>query len=288
MPDSTATMKARVCLVTGGTSGVGRAIARGLALRGASVVILSRSPEHGAATADALRRSTGNPDVTAETLNLASLDAIRGFAARFLRRHPALHVLSNNAAVLPIRREQTPDGFEKVFAVNYLGHFALTFLLLDLLKAGAPARILTVSGDPRHLRFSTWRPDALTGDAGIYHPLLATYRAAVAKVVFSHVLARRLEGTRVTSNTFHPGLVRSDLASQLPTPLRQSVILFERIFFSDACPTGIHLAASPAVETVTGRFFANQREVDFRPRFDLDAAGNDLWQRSLNWTGQSI
>ena len=136
-------MSARVCLVTGGTSGVGKSIARGLARSGATVILVSRDAERGAAAAEELRADAGHDRVEAMTADLSSMDSVRALADSVRRRHDALNVLSNNAALLVMTRRVTPDGVEAIFATNYLGHFLLTNLLIDMLKASAPARVLT-------------------------------------------------------------------------------------------------------------------------------------------------
>ena len=141
-------MSARICLVTGGTSGVGKSIAKGLARSGATVILVSRDAARGAAAVGELRAHAGHDRIEAMTADLSSMDSVRAFADSFRRRHGALHVLSNNAALLTMTRRVTADGVEAIFATNYLGHFLLTNLLIDMLKASAPARVLTVSGQP--------------------------------------------------------------------------------------------------------------------------------------------
>ncbi|MGO9310630.1 MAG: short-chain dehydrogenase, partial [Spirochaetia bacterium] len=199
--------------------------------------------------------------------------------------HSSLHVLSNNAALLSMTRRLSPEGVESIFATNYLGHFLLTNLLADILKAGAPSRILTVSGQPGLIARFPPRFESL-GSEGSFSPLRATLRAAIAKVLFTFEIARRLEGTGVTANTFHPGLVRSGLPSQLPWFFRFPMRLASA-FFPGESATGRFLALSPEVENVTGRCFSHGRVAAFEPPYDIEAAGRGLWEISARLSGLS-
>jgi len=278
-------MKDRICLVTGGTSGVGRAVATGLAETGATVIIVSRNREKGLLAAEAVKEKTGHRLVFSRVLDIGNTDDVGDFAARFQKEFQALHVLSNNAAVLTTRRETNRRGIEMIFAVNYLGHFTLTCLLLDLLKSSAPARVITVSGDPRHLKGARIDLDDLNLERH-YHPVRAMVRAALAKVAFSCELAERLAHSGVTSNTFHPGLVRSNLTAGFPCWLRIPANLIQR-FFSERCDTGEYLASSPDVEGVTGCFFKNKKAVAFNPEIPLHIWSPALWEKSLSLAGLS-
>jgi NAD(P)-dependent dehydrogenase (short-subunit alcohol dehydrogenase family) len=274
-------MEQRVCLVTGGSSGVGRAIAKGLARAGARVVIASRDPARGQAAAERIRGETGSSTVEYLPLDLGSPDAVRGFAERFTRGFPALHVLSNNAAALPLAA--SPGGSDPIFQTNYLGHFLLTGLLLGKLRESAPSRVVTVSGFPAALTRA--RPAfGSAADAADFHPLRSTLRAALAKALFSFELARRLAGSGVTSNTFHPGLVRSGLPAHLPWFLRLPLGALMALL-PEECPTGTRLCLAPELERVTGALFVGRRAAVFRPSWDADAAARGLWALSERLTG---
>ena len=267
-------------MVTGATSGVGRAIAAGLAERGATVILLSRSAEKGRLVSEAIRLKHASADVESMEADLSDFHSIRRFAESFKRQYPRLHVLSNNAAVLPMTRRVTADGFESIFGVNYIAHFFLTRLLLDRLAESAPARILTVSGSPGMLRRCRIDFDGIQSSTR-YNPIRATLRAACAKAVFSIELARRMKGTGVTSNTFHPGIVRSNLAREFPAVLRPFV-RFAEAFMTEECRTGVDLASDPRWGKTTGCFFAGGKPV----RFDTDpAVGEKLWDLSERLCG---
>jgi NAD(P)-dependent dehydrogenase (short-subunit alcohol dehydrogenase family) len=276
-------MQAFNCLVTGGTSGVGRGIARALATAGGQVIIVSRDASRGTAAAEALRRETGSQSVDCLAADLSSLSSVRALAQTVRSRFRELHVLSVNAATLTMKRELTPDGVESIFAANYLGHFLLANLLTDGLKAGAPSRVITVVGQARMITMARPAFDDLASRNG-FSPLRATIRAAVAKTLFTMELARRLSGSGVTANAFHPGLVRSGLPDHLPWYLGAPVRLAS-LFFSETSETGAYLALSPEVQGITGRFFERRRAVPFSPPWDAAAAARELWDISSRLCG---
>ena len=276
-------MQARNCLVTGGTSGVGRGIARALARAGARVTIVSRDAQRGAAAAESLRLETGSSSVDSVAADLASMSSVRVLADTVRARYRSLHVLSLNAAAITMKRELTPDGVESIFAANYLGHFLLANLLTDALKAGAPSRVITVVGQAGMITRARPAFDDPASDRG-FSPLRATIRAAVAKTLFTFELARRLAGSGVTANVFHPGLVRSSLPSHLPWYLGAPVRLAS-VFFAEESATGAYLALSPEVEGITGRFFERRKAVPFSPPWDAAAAGRELWEISARLCG---
>ena len=274
-------MRSINCLVTGGTSGVGRSIAEALARTGARVTIVSQDAARGREAAETLRRKTAGA-VEAVTADLSSLDSVRRLADAVRVRYPALHVLSHNAAALTMKRSLTPDGVESIFAVNYLGPFLLTALLRDALEAGAPSRVITVSGQPRLI--ARLRPGFDPCAERGWSALRATMQAALARVLFTRELARRLAGTGVTANTFHPGLVRSRLPSHLPLLLRLPARVAS-LFFSLDSATGTFLATSPDVEAVSGQCFQDCRPVPFLPSWDPDGVARELWESSCRLCG---
>jgi len=284
-------MRGRICLVTGGSSGVGRATAAGLAGLGATILLVSRDPVRGERAAEEIRRGTGNPEVRFLACDLSLQREVRRLAREVSERHRVLHVLANCAGWLSLRREVTEEGIERTLAVDYLGHFLLTALLLDRLRAGAPSRVITVAGGPGLLRRLRLRLDLLERDAAAVREILpgvsSALQAALARVLFTCELARRLQGSGVTANAFHPGLVRTRLDRNLPWPLRLPVRLVSPLLRAD-CPTAVFLASSPAVEGCSGLLFARGRPVDLRPLAgDLDTARR-LWDVSERLTGERL
>jgi retinol dehydrogenase-14 len=277
-------MKDKTCLITGGTSGVGRSIAMGCATAGASVVITSRDRARGEQAAKAIRESSGNPRVEALQADISSLESVRALVRAFRAGHSALHLLSLNAAALPLARDITQDGYERVFATSYLGHFALATLLEDLLRASAPSRVIAVVGQPSAIAGERLDFDDLMLERG-FNPLKATLRAALAKTLFILEFARRLEGSGVTANAFHPGIVRSSLPRSLPWILRIPASVLMRLAGTESA-TGVYLATSPEIEGVTGRFFVGRRPLEFRSRHDLTGDAVRLWEASAALVGK--
>jgi NAD(P)-dependent dehydrogenase (short-subunit alcohol dehydrogenase family) len=271
-------MKDKVCLVTGGASGVGRSIAAGCAKAGATVAIVSRDLGRGETAAREMREASGNPRIEALEADLSSLASVRSLAVAFKAKYGALHLLSLNAAVMSLERRISPDGYESMFATNYLGHFALTGLLLDLLRSSAPSRVIAVSGQPSALVRARLDFEDLMLTRN-FNPIKATARAALAKTLFAFELARRLQGSGVTSNAFHPGLVRSSLTKGLPWLLRLPASAAMLLLGTETA-TGLYLATSPDAQRHTGRLFVNCRPVDFRPPWDVAAEAARLWEAS--------
>jgi NAD(P)-dependent dehydrogenase (short-subunit alcohol dehydrogenase family) len=271
-------MAGKVCLVTGGSSGVGRSIAAGCAKAGATVVIVSRDQGRGEAAARQLRESSGNPRVEALSADLSSISSVRSLSDSFKAMYGNLHLLSLNAGAINLERRTSRDGHESIIATNYLGHFALTGLLLDMLRASAPSRVIVVAGQPSVLAKARLDFDDLMLTRR-FNPVKATARAALAKALFAFELAHRLEGSGVTSNAFHPGLVRSSLPNGFPWFLRLPASV-AMLMLGKETATGIYLATSSEAQRYTGRLFVNCRPVDFCPPWDVAAEAARLWDAS--------
>jgi len=245
----------RVFLVTGANSGIGRATAMGLARLGGTVVMACRNASRGEAARRDIIRDSGNSRVSLEVVDLACEASIRSFAEAFKRTHPRLDVLINNAGVYTSHRDITTDGLERQFEVNYLSGFLLAHLLLGLLKKSAPSRIVNVSSSAHE--GSAIHFDDLQGERR-YRGYRAYGQSKLAQVLFTRELGRRLEGTGVTVNACHPGVIRTNLGMGGAS----AVVRFVRLFFKSpekGAETPIYLAVSPDVEGVTGKYFANKR-----------------------------
>jgi NAD(P)-dependent dehydrogenase (short-subunit alcohol dehydrogenase family) len=280
-------MNGKTCIVTGASLGIGKEAAAALAGMGARVVMVCRDPGRGeAAMADVVGQS-GNSNVELMIADLASLDAIRGLAAAYKQKHQQLHVLVNNAGAFNAGRTTTKDGFETTFGVNHLAYFLLTDLLLDVLKASAPARIVNVSSLAHvggHINF-----DDLQGEKS-YNGRKAYGQSKLANVLFTYELARRLEGTGVTANVLHPGVVRTGFGKNNPGIIGQ---LFEigqvigRPFFispAQGAATSIYLASAPDVEGVSGKYFVKCKAVDSNAESYDTTVAQRLWQVSEQLT----
>ncbi|MDQ3997003.1 MAG: SDR family NAD(P)-dependent oxidoreductase [Gemmatimonadota bacterium] len=284
---SATAMQGRVCLVTGANRGLGKATALGLARQGATVVVLGRDAKRIALASDDVRRESGNPDVSYQLLNLASLASVRDAAEQIGRRFGAIHVLVNNAGVNLARRTVSPDGFEMTLAINHLAPFLLTNLLLPLLLASAPSRVVNVTS--WFERFGRIDFDDLHAERKRYGALGAYYQSKLANALFTYELAARLAGTGVTANCVDPGLVATDLlrdhAWWNPRWLQP---LWRTVLFSPGrgARAAIYAASAPDVAGVTGRCLGvcgRERRTSRRSR-DV-AARERLWRVSAELTG---
>ena len=276
-------MLGKVCIVTGGASGIGAVTTRALAQRGATVVLVDRDPERGAATAEQIGQQEGNPAVAFMLADLSAQEEVRRLAHQFKSRYQRLDVLVNNAGAIFPRRQESVDGIEMTFALNYLGYFLLTNLLLDTLKASAPARIINVSSRS-HARARIDFNDLQSRSN--YRGLQAYAHSKLAIVLFTYELARRLERTGVTANALHPGIVATNFGMNDGGFVGLVVRLFRPSFLSPekGAQTSIYLATSPEVESVTGRYFVKCKAVPSSPAsYDQDTASR-LWQVSADYT----
>lgn len=277
-------MHGRVCLITGATSGIGMATAAGLAKLGATVVLVARSQAKGLAVRDAIRAESGNEQVEVLFADLSSQASTRELAAAFQERHAQLHVLMNNAGGIFFKRETSVDGLELTFALDHLAYFLLTTLLLDTLKASAPARVISVSSGAEaagRLNFddlqSTRRYSAF--------PVYA--QAKLANMLFTYELARRLEGSGVTANAITPGPVATNFGGSGRSWLNRLFPLIFRVIGKppeQAAETAIMLASAPALATVSGKAFYDGRELQTSARSRDVAAQARLWAVSEELT----
>src|ERR1700676_5293299 len=214
-------------LCTGGTGGIGKATAIGLAALGARVGITGRDPARTEAAAAGIRATPGSPAVDAFAADLSVQAGVRRLAVQVLDTYPRLDVLVNNAGGFWAHRHVTADGLEHTFAVNHLAPFLLTRLLLDRLKASAPARIVTVSSGAH----TTGKIDFgdLQGERR-YSGQRAYSQSKLANVMFTYELARRLDGTGVTAAVLHPGVVRTGFAAEYPPPMWKALLPLVRLF----------------------------------------------------------
>jgi len=280
-------MTGKTVLVTGGTGGIGKATAIGLARLGARVGITGRDLNRTQDAATDIARDSGNPAVDAFAADLSSQAEVRRLAAEVLGAYPRLDVLVNNVGGFWAHRHVTADGLERTFALNHLAPFLLTTLLLDRLESSAPARVITVASNAQAMGRITF--DDLQGERD-YSGSRAYNQSKLANVMFTYELARRLAGTGVTANALHPGVVRTGFGAEDPSTLTRMAMPFLRFLKTPAqgATTSIYLASSPDVDGITGRYFANRSPKSTNKRsYDLDAA-NRLWEASTNLVGGKV
>jgi NAD(P)-dependent dehydrogenase (short-subunit alcohol dehydrogenase family) len=261
----------RVALVTGATSGIGRALAEALATAGLTVAIVARDAVRGEEARSAIATHSGNDRVELFEGDLASLPSVRELARSVGEAHPAIDVLVHCAAVYAPRRSITADGFETMLATNVLGPFLLTSLLLDEIRAARSARVLVLSAP------STVRLDFDDLQAERRFRSLTVFGATkAADLLFTFELARGLEGSGATANAVHPGLVRTNLMRGAPAPLRRATWLVSAPP-ARAAAAIVPLALSPFYAGLTGRFFKSGREIDPPPYTRDPDVARRLW-----------
>lgn len=280
----TGPMTGRTVLITGGTSGIGRATALGLATMGASIAITGR---HGGRTEAAAReiRAAGAGQVDTFVADMSSQAEVRRLAGEVLQRLPRIDVLVNNVGGFWGSRHLTVDGLEHTFALNHLAPFLLTNLLLERLRESAPARVVTVSSGAHvmgRINFDDLQGERSYSSAGAYG------LSKLANILFTRELARRLQGSGVTANALHPGMVRTSFGAEDPARLQRLFNPLIKPFMktpAQGAATSIHLASSPEVDGVSGGYFVGCRPARPSGRSRDDAVAARLWQVSAELVG---
>jgi len=267
-------MNTKVYMVTGVTSGIGKAIALELAKTGETVIMVARDAEHGARIEKQISSTTQNPNLDMQLCDLSNFSSVRNLATVVSSRYNNIHVLINNAGVYKRQRETSIDGFEKMFATNHLGPFLLTYLLLERLLASGSARIINITApSTTELHF-----DDLQGEKK-FNSLNAFGATKMANLLSTFELAWRMENTGVTVNAFHPGLVRSGIMKESFAPIRFLTWLFSSSP-KLAAEEIVKLATAPEFENTTGKFLHRGKEVE-PPAYALDPAiQRRLWEIS--------
>ncbi|XP_038073161.1 retinol dehydrogenase 12-like [Patiria miniata] len=290
---SEARLDGKAVIITGANTGIGRETARDLARRGARVILACRDVAKATEARADIRRATSRGQLVIRKLDLASLASVRAFADKIKEEESQLHILINNAGVMMCPRQSTEDGFEMQFGVNHLGPFLLTNLLLDLLKSSAPARIVNVSSVAHGSGKIHWDDVNMTTE---YDRFDAYGQSKLAVVLFTRELSRRLEGTGVTANCLHPGVVQTELFRHIMEEKPDGVIglamrlisLTPGFFFKSAvegAQTSIYCAVAPELAEISGMYFA-----DCAPRMPSAGAQNEeearrLWALSYRMVG---
>nr|XP_004663836.2 retinol dehydrogenase 14 [Jaculus jaculus] len=286
-------MHGKTVLITGANSGLGRATAAELLRLGARVIMGCRDRARAEEAARQLRRellgtgaaepdARGVGELVVRELDLASLRSVRAFCHELLQEEPRLDVLINNAGIFQCPYMKTEDGFEMQFGVNHLGHFLLTNLLLGLLKSSAPSRIVVVSS--KLYKYGDINFDDLNSEQS-YNKSFCYSRSKLANILFTRELAHRLEGTNVTVNVLHPGIVRTNLGRYIHIPLLAKPLfnLVSWAFFKtplEGAQTSIYLASSPEVEGVSGKYFGDCKEEELLPKAMDESVARKLWDIS--------
>ena len=285
-------LQGKICLVTGSNSGIGKETAIDLAKMGATVVMVVRNKERGEKSQKEIVKQSGNSSVDLMICDLSSMESIRQFSEEFKKKYKRLDVLVNNAGAVFSRREVTPEGFERTFAVNYLGPFLLTHQLLNLLKSSAPSRIINVSSglakDGR-VNLDDLQGENITGKKSVSHARSPFYaNTKLMLILYTYELARRLKGSGVTANVLLPGFtatnlgknsgsLRSSIMFKMVRPMQQSA--------KKGAETSIYLASSDEVKGITGKCFAKKKETTTCPASYDEDLQRRLWIKTESLLG---
>ena len=276
-------MQGQVCVVTGATSGIGKAAAAALARQGAEIIVVGRDPGRAEATAAAIQ-ADGAPPPKVEIADLARLDQVRALAGRLNQNLDRIDVLINNAGLVLNERQVTPDGYEHVFAVNHLAPFLLTNLLRPKLTASAPARVITVSSDAHTAaRLDLDDPNLEHG----WSSWRSYSNSKLANILFTRELARRLDGTGVTANCLHPGVVRTGFGRDARPLMRVGITIAKPFMLSPerGADTIVYLASSPDVAAKTGGYYVKRQLREPSAAARDDGLARRLWEISERLTG---
>jgi NAD(P)-dependent dehydrogenase (short-subunit alcohol dehydrogenase family) len=284
--DVTTSMTGKTILITGGTGGIGRAAAIALASMGARVGITGRDRARAEQAAAAIGRESGGPALDVFVADMSSQAEVKRLAGEVLSRYPRLDVLLNNVGGFWAHRHVTADGLEHTFALNHLGPFLLTNLLLERLIASAPARVVTVSSGAQAMGKIDF--DDLMGERK-YSGQRAYNQSKLANVMFTYELARRMEGTGVTATALHPGVTRTAFSAEDPA-LGPLVAILRPFMKSPArgAETPVYLASSPEVDGVSGQYFANRKARKSHTSSYDSATTTRLWQVSADLVGLAV
>src|SRR5438309_2034730 len=277
------TMKDKIVMVTGANSGIGKSASIALAEKGGTVVMVARNKERGEAARSEIVTKSGNNSIDLLLADLSSLESVRRLVAEFRKKYSKLHVLINNAGLFNQRRRVTADGYENTFATNYLAPFLLTNIQLDLLKASTPSRIINVSSVGHYNGHINFDDLNLENDYGGWR---AYGQSKLALVLFTHELAKKLQGTGVTVNSVHPGTVATNIWSRPMGPLG-FVMAVPKLFMTSpnkGAETVVYLASSPDAENTSGEYWDKLKVKKSSEESYNEEVAKRLWEVSEKLT----
>ncbi|XP_019717214.1 dehydrogenase/reductase SDR family member 13b.1 [Hippocampus comes] len=280
---SKAKLNGKTVIVTGSNTGIGKTTAIDLAKRGARVILACRSRQRGEAALADVKRESGSNQVVFMQLDLGNLKSVRSFAENYLRSEPRLDILINNAGIY--MQGRTEDGFGMMFGINHVGHFLLTNLLLDRLKECQPSRVVNVSSLAHNfgkIDFECLTNHRALGLGTSFLEVLQIYSdSKLCNVLFTHELAKRLQGTKVTCYSLHPGAINSELARNASTLTHIIMKPITTFFFKNTvqgCQTTLHCALQEGIEPLSGRYFSNCTVREVYSKAKDDGAAKKLWE----------
>lgn len=277
-------MKNKLVLITGANSGIGKATAIKLATLGANVVMLCRNKEKGETARQDIIQTSGNKNIALILIDLADLSSVRKAAEEIKAKYNHIDVLINNAGGYFAERKTSKDGYECTFAMNHLGHFLLTNLLLNELKVAVNARIINLGAvihKQGHINFDDLMTEKNYKGFGAYS------NAKLANILFTKELTRRLQDTDITVNTLHPGMVRTNFTADASRLIKFLMTLLGRFLKSPekGADTSVYLASSKDVAGISGKYFVNRKEKKSSPESYSEEVAKKLWDVSCELTG---
>jgi len=280
-------MGGKTVLITGGTSGIGKATAVAVAAMGADVVVVGRNPERGEAAVEEIRAQSHGEAVELILADLSVQSEVRRLADEFQERHDRLDVLANNAGLVQSKRTETEDGIETTLAINHLAPFLLTNLLLERLEESAPSRVITVSSEAQRWGNMDFEDIQSTRK---YRGFPVYGMTKLANIMFTYELAERLKGTGVTANCLHPGPVSTNFGKNNGGPMALFFRLGKPFMRSpeQGADTLIWLAVSLDVEGVSGKYFSDRKEIEAKEIAYDEGARRRLWEVSEDLTGLKV
>src|SRR6266705_386149 len=276
-------MKDKVVMITGANSGIGKAVSLALAKMGANLVMVTRNKEKGEAARSEVIRESQNDSLDLLVADLSSLESVRQLATEFQKKYSKLHVLINNAGLFNQRRKVTTDGYENTFATNYLAPFLLTNLQLPKLEAGAPSRIINVSSVGHYNGHVNFDDLNLEKDYGGWK---AYGQSKLALVLFTHELAKKLQGTGVTVNAVHPGTVATNIWSRPLGPVG-FIMALPKLFMTtprQGAETIVYLASSPDAKSLSGEYLEKLKVKKSSDESYNEEIAQRLWDVSAKLT----
>jgi retinol dehydrogenase 12 len=277
-------LTSKTIIITGSTSGIGKATALELARQGATLVLPVRNIAKGNALKEEIMQKTGNPRVEIFQCDLSSFQSVRNFASAFLSKYNKLNILINNAGLWESKHKRSADGIELTWAVNYLAPFLLTHLLLDIMKESAPARIINVSSEAH--RTGTINFNNMEGNKR-WNSFRAYGQSKLANILFTRKLAELLIHDNITVNCLHPGVVATRLFNWLPGFVVKLASLF-MLTPEKGAQTTIYLATSPGVEHITGEYFVRNKIKKTSKEGNDTYLADRLWEVSMKMTGLMV
>lgn len=280
-------MQGKTVLITGADGDIGRYTTKGIAEKGAQIIMACIDTSLAKPVRDEIIKNTGNDQIEIMQLDLSSQSNIRNFAENVISKYPVLDVLINNAGIFSLKRFETEDGLEKTIGINYFGHFLLTHLLLPIIQKSNQGRIISISSDS----YKQAKFDLNDLQSKIKYKGMGAYPSSkLALILFTQELAEKLKTDNITVNAVHPGHVSTGIWDMWKNPkwYQSLTIKILNMFFispEEGAQTSIHLATSDEVQNITGKYFSKKKPIQINSKYNTPEIQKKLWGISEELTG---